>query len=296
VHKKSRIFEAMQKAKALAPTPVMPAPDLDFSTSSVEPVFLAGPAGPVQNAEPTGTRIQFVEVVQQAAGRLEPRLGQMLTGEGLWAEQFRTLREKLRTLEGSANMRCLGIVSATAGEGKSTIAIALSLVLAQQPGKRVLLVDADLRKPDVGRYLGLAETRGLAEWLTQPSETVRIQRLASHGLYVLHAGRPPKRPWELIARPQLGELLATARREFDFVVVDCAPQTPVADTARIQDWLDGVILVVRARMAPREAILNTVDQLKEEKILGIVFNDYHSVISSYYYQGYQYYRSHQERV
>lgn len=278
----------MQKAKQMArTTPVMPAPDMDFAVASSE----ASP--PVKDANSSRPSIQFVEVVQRLAGRLEPRLEEMIGGEGLWVEQFRTLREKLRTLEGADKVRCLGLVSATAGEGKSTIAIALSLVMAQQPGKRVLLVDADLRKPDIGRYLGLAETRGLGEWLQQPTETVRIQRIA--GFCVLTAGRRPKRPWELITRPQLGQLLAAARRDFDFVIVDCAPQTPVADTARIQDWLDGVILVVRARLAPREAILNTVDQLKEEKILGVVFNDHHSVVSSYYYHGYQYYRSYQQR-
>ena len=298
--------QAVEPASVMDRAPLTPAVDMDFAATdpASSPSIVSGVNAVKSDvaetkrrlSKPAGPKIQFVEVVSRLGLRLEPRLAEMISGEGIWSEQFRALREKMRTLPGAEQARCLGLVSSTAGEGKSTIAIALSLVLAQEPGQRVLLVDADLRKPDVGRYLGLTETRGLAEWLKEPTETVRVQRLTQHGLCVLSAGHPPRRPWDLIARPHLGELLTAARRDFDRVVVDCAPQTPVADTARIQDHLDAVILVVRARMAPREAILNTVDQIKEEKILGMVFNDIHSMVSNYYYHGYQYYRSYQQRA
>lgn len=230
------------------------------------------------------------------AGQVRPKptplLRELLRRDGPWAEQFRTLREKLRSLGGADTIRRLGIVSAAGGEGKTTIAIALSIVLAEEASNKVLLVDADLRHRDVGRYLGInKENSGLADWLQNPERDVEIQRVNDYEISVLVAGHPSDRPWELITSPHLESLLDAARKTFDYVLIDCPPQGPVSDTARIQEYLDGLLFVVRARTAPRETILGALGQLDDQKILGVVFNDVVRRITNYHHYGYSYYRN-----
>ena len=236
------------------------------------------------------TNITFLEG-QECVPELEPRLKEILRPDGPWVEKFRSLRARIRSLEaGDSHLRLLGLVSAVGGEGKSTIAAALSLILAEEPDTRVLLLDADLRHRDLERHLGIKPGPGLADWLLNPTEQVPVQQLSGYGTFVLGAGRPPKSPWELITSPHLPALFAAARREFRYVVVDCPPQAPVADTARIQESLDGILLVVRARSAPRETLVAAVDHLQTEKILGVIFNDARAATLSYANYGYQGYR------
>jgi capsular exopolysaccharide synthesis family protein len=237
------------------------------------------------------TNITFIEG-RKSVLKCEPRLVEILRADGRWAEKFRSLSARIRALEGKGDRRSLlGLVSATGGEGKTTIAIALSLVLGEEPDTRVLLVDADLRHRDLERHLGIKPRPGLADWLKDPREQVVVQQLSGSDTFVLGAGRPPKSPWELITSPHLPALFNAARREFRYVVVDCPPQIPVADTARIQESLDGILLVVRARSATRETVLAAVDNLQSEKILGVVFNDVRSATLSYGEYGYSKYKS-----
>lgn len=230
--------------------------------------------------------VQFEEVTERSNLRLEPRLETVFEREPALAEQFRTLAAKLRSLKGAHGICCLGVASASTGEGKTTITTALAMVMAQEPGRRVLLIDADLRKPDVERYLGLERRQGLADWLEHPEETVLLRRLGEQEFFLLGAGQRSDRPWELIGSAWLPALTEAARRRFDFVLVDCPPLMPVADSALIQDCLDGFLLVVRARTVPRETVLVALDRLKKEKILGLVFNDCRGMISRYYHYGY----------
>jgi len=237
--------------------------------------------------EPQEPSIRFIEAGTLEEVRLRVVLKNALEDK-VRAEQFRTLRAKLRLLAEQKKVACLGVVSVARGEGKTTVASALSLVMAQEPASRVLLVDADLRKPDLEASLGLKKQPGLAEWLERPAPEIRIRRLGPHGAYFLAAGRPHGRPWELIASPHFVRLLAAARSRFDAVVVDCPPLVPVADSSLIQKCLDGMLLVVRARTAPRETILGALEQVQEEKIVGMVLNDVRRLISNFQHFRYQY--------
>jgi Mrp family chromosome partitioning ATPase len=203
-----------------------------------------------------------------------------------WLEQVRTLATRLRSMDGSERVNRIGLMSAVGGEGKTTLAIMLSLILAEQPEERVLLVDCDLRHRDVESALGLRPAAGLSDWLRQPTPEVPLRRLGRNGPFFLSAGRPFSRPWELVSSPHVGTLLDAAASKFRYVIVDMPAEGPVADASKIQEHLDGILLVVRARTAPRDAILSTVEHLQEEKLLGVLFNAENQ--ASYRFKHYRY--------
>ena len=203
---------------------------------------------------------------------LDGCLTEFLREDEPWAEQFRTLATRLRAMEGSEQVRRIGLMSAMGGEGKTTLAAALSLILAEEQGDRVLLIEADLRHRAMDSVLGVKPASGLGDWLNKPSPHLEVRRIGRRGPFFLGAGRPFARPWELISAPHLANLLDVAASEFRYVIVDCPAEGPVADAARIQEHLDGLLLVVRARMSPQDAILSTIERLDEEKMLGVIFN------------------------
>jgi Mrp family chromosome partitioning ATPase len=205
------------------------------------------------------------------------------------AEGFRLLRTKVRGIAQEKPFRCVGIVSATPGEGKTTVALGLAAALADAPNRRVLLVESDFRRPTIENYLGLPRTEGLSEWLGGSGISVPVRRAAPHGFWLLSAGIAAQSGQDALAADRMTALLETAREQFDDVVVDCPPLAPVADSVMLQDLLDGFLLVVRSRHAPRELVLQAVSHLKPERVGGIVFNDQEDVLPAYdfSYSGYR---------
>jgi capsular exopolysaccharide synthesis family protein len=196
------------------------------------------------------------------------------------AEEFRVLRAKVRAIGEERPFRCFGLVSSAPGEGKTTVSLGLANAMAlEREDRRVLLVEADLRKRMIARYLGLAPASGLSEWLQgDPSAPLPIRRLGARGPFLLAAGvSSPPNP-EVLSSGRVGQMLEACRRCFDYVIVDCPPLAPVADSIMLEDLLDGFLLVVRARHAPREAVLRALSQLTGDRIQGVVFNDYHEIL------------------
>lgn len=211
--------------------------------------------------------------------------GVALTDDPRAAEELRLLRVKVRTLGQERSLRCVGLASASPGEGKSTLAIGLAYAFAQEPA-RVLVVEADLRKPALEKYLGLRHATGLGEFLGTSVGKIPVRRIEPQGFDLLSAGRLKLPGAELLGVPRMDALLKLARSVYDFVIVDCPPLLPVADSLLLQDLLDGFLLVVRARHSPRETILKAVSRLKPDRLRGIVFNDHREILSRYY--GYAY--------
>jgi Mrp family chromosome partitioning ATPase len=237
---------------------------------------------------PSTTGLNFVEI-GQAPPRIEGCLAYLLREDEPWLEQVRTLATRLRSMEGSDRVKRIGLVSAVGGEGKTTLAVMLSLILAEAKEERILLVDADLRHRDIETALGLSPAVGLSDWLRQPAPEVPLRRLGANGPFLLSAGRPFSRPWELVSSPQLGTLLDAAGFKFRYVIVDLPAQGPVADATKIQEHLDGILLVVRARTAPKDAILSTVEHLAEDKLLGVLFNAENQAASRHKHYRYSHY-------
>jgi capsular exopolysaccharide synthesis family protein len=216
--------------------------------------------------------------VRADAGPRDGALARRLA-EPLVEEEFRLLRAKVRALDAERPLRCIGIVSAGVGEGKSTMAVGLARAFAQETDGRCLLIECDLRRPVLDRYLELLKVPGLGEFLDSGTGPVGLRRIASCGFYLLSAGLMTEpRPPELLGSDRMARLLESARRSFDFIVVDCPPLLSVADAVVLQDLLDGFLMVVRARYAPSATVSRALSRLKPHMVRGVVLNDHNEML------------------
>jgi capsular exopolysaccharide synthesis family protein len=195
----------------------------------------------------------------------------------------------VRALGRQRGVKCLALSSALPGEGKSTITLGLAAALAREADKRVLLIEADLRRPTISRTLGLAPAPGLAEWLNGGLDKIPLRGLNRAGFRLLVAGQAALESPESVGSPLMEALLRSARRAFDFVLLDGPPVLAVSDTILMQDLVDGLLLVVRSRITPREAVLDALGRLRSEKILGVVLNDHREYRGSYQSVAYERY-------
>lgn len=234
----------------------------------------------------------FEEMPEPLPPTFAPILRQAMSPGTHESEVFRLLRTKIQTLNVSRRLQCFGMVSASPGEGKTTTALALALSMAGERERRVLLIEADLRKPTIECYLGLPRRVGLGDWLRGDGERLRIRRLDPPGLHLLTAGSPGGQPAELLRSARMAQLIDVVRQSFDTVIVDCPPPVPLADSVILGDLIDGFIFVVRGRHTPREEIRGALGNLRPESIRGVIFNDYSQILPRYYSRGrsrYDYY-------
>jgi Mrp family chromosome partitioning ATPase len=250
-----------------------PAPDSVAAPPKLPAVFPSFPAD-------RDTAGAFSDGAPVTAEIVEPKLASLLEPGARAFEPFRVLRTKVRTLGAERSFRCFGLVSATAQEGTSAVAVGLASALAQERELRVLLLEARLRAPALERSLGLAPAPGLSEWLAgSGSGPVPLRRVEPWGFHLLAGGAPASHPAELLASESMGRLLAAARSRFNFVLLDCPPLETAADCVVLQDVLDGLVLVVRARHASRHAIGQALSHLKPGAVRGVVFNDRTEILS-----------------
>lgn len=233
--------------------------------------------------------VHFVEnLPQQASG---PSLQRAVVGTGHHlAEEYRFLASKVASL-GTGRFTTIGVVSATPGEGKTTVALGLAAALARVSPHRVLLLEADLRQPSLEKYLGLPRVKGVSEWLSGHSTGVPVRVISPPGFSVITAGREPLTHPDLLGSDRMGALLGAGQLSYGFLVVDCPPLSPVADAVSLQDLLDGFLLVVRARTAAKEVIERAVERLHEGRIQGVVFNDQPEILRNSYSYGHRRYGS-----
>lgn len=208
------------------------------------------------------------------------------------AEQYRVLRHLIEQTHRDADLQVVAVTSPAEADGKTTTAINLAGSLAQTPGARVLLVDADVRRGAIGDHIGLGGTgAGLVDAILDASLVLAdvARHLPTFNLSVLTAGRSPSAPYEVLKSPRLGELLNQARRQYDYVLVDTPPLIVVPDCRVIANWVDGFLMVVAAHKTPRRLVEEALDVLDPAKTLGVVFNGddrpllgYSSYYSSYY--------------
>jgi capsular exopolysaccharide synthesis family protein len=206
-------------------------------------------------------------------------------------EAFRGLRTNIRFAL-REQPRLLAITSSAPGEGKSTIAVNLALTLAEQ-GSRVLLIDADLRRPQVHRILGVERLPGLSDVLMGEAELDHaIVRSPVHpGLSVIPGGSATGSPAELVGGDAFMRMVLELREQYDTVLVDTSPVLAVTDAALIGTVADGTLVVVRANETDQGALSQAVEQLRRvnANLVGIVLNDvpldnvgYSSYYDSYY--------------
>ena len=205
------------------------------------------------------------------------------------AEAFRTLRTNLEFASVDRPLKTLLVVSAHPGEGKTTVATNLAITIAQG-GKRVLLIDADLRRPRVHHHLGLPNRIGLSNLFRDLHTIEDVAHAWRDGsLSVITSGGVPPNPADLLASERMAAILEMASQSVDMVIVD-APPFLVADASILASRADGVVLVIRPGKTPMDAALTTLEQMKRAgaNILGIVLNRIPRDRPSYY-GGYRHY-------
>lgn len=206
-------------------------------------------------------------------------------------EAFRGLRTNIRFAL-AEQPRLMAVTSSAPGEGKSTIAVNLALTLAEQ-GSRVLLIDADLRRPQVHRILGVERLPGLADVLMGQADLDHaiVSSPVHPGLSVLPGGSATGSPAELVGGDAFMNLVLALREGYDTVIVDTSPVLAVTDAALIGTVADGTLVVVRANQTDQGALSQCVEQLRRvnANLIGIVLNDvpldnvgYSSYYDSYY--------------
>jgi capsular exopolysaccharide synthesis family protein len=207
------------------------------------------------------------------------------------AESYRQIRTNLQFMDLENPVQVLVVASSLAGEGKSTTATNLAMITAET-GRRVLLIEADMRRPRVSDYLGLERAIGLSNVLVgQVAVTDVMQPWGTDGLMVLPCGSIPPNPSELLGSHQMVDLIDELRGMFDLIVIDTPPLLPVTDAAVASTRADGVIVVVRYGKTSRNHLNTTLQSLDavDARILGCVLSMVPRKGSDSGYEGYAYY-------
>jgi succinoglycan biosynthesis transport protein ExoP len=218
------------------------------------------------------------------------------------AECCRTIRTNLTFMSADRPQRAIVVTSASPREGKTTVVISLAISLAQG-GKRVLLIDTDLRKPRVHKALNRSNAKGVTTVLvSEHTSKQAIQTTDIPGLDLLASGPIPPNPAELLHTPQFRDLVSELSRKYDHILFDSPPLAAVTDAAIISPQVDGVILVVHGQKTTRDALRSALRQLHDVNahVTGGVLNDVdlssrqHGYGSYYYYHNEGYYEANAE--
>jgi capsular exopolysaccharide synthesis family protein len=199
-------------------------------------------------------------------------------------ENYRTLRTQVFHAAERRLAQVIVITSAVEGEGKTSTALNLAFAIAQSKEKRVLVIDGDLRRPEIARHLGLDPEKGLGQTLNGECDTMRaVIHIANSNLYLLPASNAATNPTELLSSERLGETLTELRRYFDFILIDSPPVAPFADARLLAHQADAVMMVVRAGAAPYGTVEHAIAALPPGRFLGVVLNDANQAHSASHY-------------
>jgi len=206
--------------------------------------------------------------------------------DGRLAESFRTLAANFRFVDMDNSINVILIASGSPGEGKSSVAVGLSVALSES-GHSVLLIDADLRRPTIADLTQLEGAVGLTNVIVGDLPLADATQPWGHGkLHVLTSGAASPNPGRLIASGQLRKVVDNARTGYDFVVVDSAPLLTVSDPLWLAPLVDGVVVTARAGATRRRALTSTLASVDSTHttILGIVLNRVKNSEQSAYYE------------
>ena len=276
----SRIENAMEKAALLR-------------QGLVEPAVAEATEPPPRKA------VHLAPPVPAPGQRLTPRnpfLVNLHDPHSPTAEEYRKLKSVLvKMTKGEQFRNTLMVTSSVPNEGKSLTALNLAISLAQEIDHTVLLIDGDLRRPSLHRYLDIEQGTGLAEVLlgeADISETIVPTGIGK--LSVMRAGRQVENPAELFSSQRMKELLGEMKNRYAdrYIIFDTPPVLPFAETRSLAHLVDGVLFVVMERLAAQESVRDALDSLKGCGLLGLVYN---AAELSGNDERYSYYRTYDKR-
>ncbi|MDE3178804.1 MAG: CpsD/CapB family tyrosine-protein kinase [Acidobacteriota bacterium] len=255
----SHVFEALRKSEVNVEDMDLQSPEAFFHIIENAPQLTSIPS---VNAEITP----------------ESRLAVWDNPHSLAADRYRLLRIHLDKLQGSGKFRSLLLTSASAQDGKTTVTLNLAIALAIQGKNKILVIEADLRRPSMIRRLGLKPWGGLTDCLAlglEPFSAVR--RIDPLGFYLLPAGHPAVNPTELLQSDRLTQIVQLFSGCFDWILIDSPPARPIADTLALKPRVDACLVVARACKTPREGVEAVIRQFGPEFVVGIVLNGVGSI-------------------
>ena len=268
---------AIRPSAPLAPEPPRPVTSV-ATADTVFPIPSLGVETPVITPLPTAATPLVAQVATPTRRHVPSALVNSAVMEALRhgstsADQYRTLRTRIHQAANGRSINALVVTSPGAREGRTHTAASLALSMTKEFDRRVCLVDANLRAPQVREVFGLPEGPGLLDVLT---ERARLEDALVHiddlNLTVLPGGDATTQP-ELLGSLAMRRIMQALRTQFDRIVIDAPPAIPVADVALLTPLVDGLMLVVRAGRTPKPTIHEAISGINSDKLLGVVLND-----------------------
>ena len=207
-------------------------------------------------------------------------------------ETYNSIRTKLMFTGKGESCPTFVVTSSLAGDGKTTTAVSLAVSIASAE-QRVLLIDADMRKPSIHRYFNMEYSDGLSEFLAGLTDQPNLRYAEADGVTVLTAGQIPPNPAELLGSKQFDVLLEKMRERFDYIIIDTPPVNIVTDATVFASSITGYVFVVQSGKNQRRDLQDAIRQIEEMNgnIVGLVLNDPENKAERHYsYRYNKYYR------
>jgi exopolysaccharide/PEP-CTERM locus tyrosine autokinase len=238
------------------------------------------PEAAPQKPAKTSPQRKFTRVstpAKYARREIEKDLVTLMNPQSFEAEQFKILRTNLLFAESGKMPRSVMVTSAMSGEGKSFVAANLAVSVARHVNWNVLLIDCDLRRPNIHRQFGFQNFAGLSNYLAEGTDLEPLLlKTGIENLTILPAGKTPDNPSELLSSKRMAALLeeAASRYKDRLIIIDSPPPTMTAESGALARYVDGILLVVKYGSTPKDSAKELIGKLGRKKILGAVINNF----------------------
>ncbi len=288
----SRIFDALQRSQGESPsratTPNQSVPAEALASAMDNASAVASPESAAAHA--TAAAVQATpdwlsvpsERVLHPNPTPEQRIVTLSDQNGPGAEMFRVLATRLAHMKDKRPLSRLLMSSAVVDEGKSVVSVNLAVALCQRPNERVLLIEADLRRPTASSLLSSSPTVGITEWHAgRLSIQNALYKIGNLPLWFLSAGEGLQEPLPILESLEFANMIEAVSAHFDWVILDSTPMLPMADAASLSRLCDGVLVVVREGHTRRKLLNKALESIDRKKLVGLVFNDAASQQTTY---------------
>jgi len=304
VNKLGKIYDALEKSKenrtasvAVNEMPDTPANESADTTDHLKkPISLYSdvkfpdvsnkPHKSIESLDRTKEAVSFAKTEElYDENHIDENMVTLSQPQSFEAEQFKILRTNILFPSSGKSPRTIMVTSTMPDEGKSMVSANLSISIAQSIQEYVLLIDCDIRRPRIHTQFGFGGVPGLSEHLANgiPLSSL-ILNTKVNKLSILPGGKPPHNPSELMSSQNMSRLLQEVKYRYSdrFIVIDTPPPKLTAESSALSRQVDGVLLVIEYGRTSREMVLDLINILGKEKIIGIVFNKLDMRFSNYY--------------
>jgi len=220
--------------------------------------------------------------------KIDPRIVSFHDPKSTVAEQYKILRTNIQALNTKNPIKTLTITSSVHNEGKTITAVNLAISMAHDlDNKNILLVDGDLRRASMSKYLGLKSQVGLADLIANGANiSEALINIGIDNLTILPAGKIPHNPAELMGSAKTKNLINLLKKKYDYIIFDSPPIIPVTDAGLLGAQTDGVIMVIKANRTQRGVVVHGESLLKQAqaKVLGYILTNIQYHIPAYIYR------------